>query len=165
MSLSRSAFAVAADLVSVRGPGLGVGEAAMRIRPGDGRPARRLGDVAVILTRPGLGHELGGQVAALIALGQDGDRQIRAVALTEAATDAIGGFDDRVMRQDQAVLRADLDADVAALAPVVYPTDIDEVDNGRGAVGAFLGGIWRSRGCSPDSVECPRVRVRDTKST
>jgi hypothetical protein len=119
----------------------------------------------VIGPRSPFGGDLGRQVAALVALGQDGDRKIRAVALAETAPNAIGGLDDRVVRQDQAVLRADLDADVAAFAPLIDPSNVDVVDIGGRTVGALLSGVRRSRGSSPDSVECPRVRVRDTKST
>jgi hypothetical protein len=122
--------------------------------------------VAVGLPGGGLGGGgLGGQVATLVALGQDLDREVRAIALAQPAADAVGRLDDRVVRQQEAVFGADFDADVAALAPLVDPPDVDVVDDGRGAVDALLGGIRRSRGSSPDSVKCPRVRERDTKST
>ena len=97
--------------------------------------ARR--DVGAILTL--------GKLARGIALGQDLDREVRAETLAQAATDAVRGFDDRVVRQEQAVLGADLDADVAALAPLVDPADVDVVDDGGFAPGAAFGGIRGSR--------------------
>ena len=87
-----------------------------------------------------------GQTAILVALGQNLDGEVRAVALTQAAADAVGGLDDGVVGQDEAVLRADLDADVAALAPLIDPPDVDEVDDRWGAVRASLGGVWSGRG-------------------
>jgi len=76
---------------------------------------------------------LGGrQPAVCVALRQNLDGEVRAVALAQAATDAVGGLDDGVVSQDEAVLGADLDADVAALAPLIDPPDVDEV-NDRGA--------------------------------
>ena len=89
---------------------------------------------------------LGGESAFRVTLGQDLDRQVRAVALAQAAADAVGGLDDGVVRQDEAVLRADLDADVAALTPLVDPPDVDEVDDRWGAMRASLGGVWSGRG-------------------
>jgi hypothetical protein len=86
------------------------------------------------------------KLAARIALGQNLDGEVRAVALAQTAADAIRGFDDRVVRQDEAVLGADLDADVAALAPLVDPPDVDEVNDRRRAVNASFGGVWSSRG-------------------
>jgi hypothetical protein len=87
-----------------------------------------------------------GQAAVLVALGQNLDGEVRAVALAQAAADAVGGLDDGVVSQDEAVLRADLDADVAALAPLIDPPDVDEVDDRWGAVRASLGGVWSGRG-------------------
>jgi hypothetical protein len=87
-----------------------------------------------------------GQTAILVALGQNLDGEVRAVALAQATADAIGGLDDGVVSQDEAVLRADLDADVAALAPLIDPPDVDEVDDRWDAVRASLGGIWSGRG-------------------
>ena len=87
-----------------------------------------------------------GQPAVLVALRQNLDGEIRAVALAQAAADAVGGLDDGVVSKDEAVLRADLDADVAALAPLVDPPDVDEVDDRWGAVRASLGGVWSGRG-------------------
>jgi len=86
------------------------------------------------------------QPAVLVALGQNLDGEVRAVALAQAAADAVGGLDDGVVGQDEAVLRADLDADVAALAPLVDPPDVYEVDDRGGAVRASLGGVWSGRG-------------------
>jgi hypothetical protein len=88
----------------------------------------------------------GGQLACLVALRQNLDREIRAVALTQAAADAVRRLDDRVVRQKEAVLRADLDADIAAFAPLVDPTDVDEVDDGGGEMWSPLGGVWSGRG-------------------
>jgi hypothetical protein len=48
--------------------------------------------------------------------------------------------------QKEAVLRADLDADIAAFAPLVDPTDVDEVDDGGGEMWSPLGGVWSRRG-------------------
>jgi hypothetical protein len=87
-----------------------------------------------------------GQAAVLVALRQNLDGEVRAVALAQAAADAVGGLDDGVVSQDEAVLRADLDADVAALAPLIDPPDVDEVDDRWGAVRASLGGVWSGRG-------------------
>jgi hypothetical protein len=87
-----------------------------------------------------------GQPAVLVALWQNLDGEVRAVALAQAAADAVGGLDDGVVGQDEAVLRADLDADVAALAPLVDPPDVDKVDDRGGAVRASLGGVWSRRG-------------------
>jgi hypothetical protein len=103
---------------------------------------------------PGRGN-LSRQIARRVPLRQDLDREVRAIALTEAAADAIVGLDDRVVRQDEGFLGADLDADVAALAPFVDPADVDEIDDRGSAVRSPFGGIWSSRGCSPDSVEWP----------
>ena len=95
------------------------------------------------------------QAAVLVALGQNLDGEVRAVALTQAAADAVRGFDDRVVRQNEAVLGADLDADIAALAPLVDPSDVDEVDDRGSAVGSSFGGVGSGRGDSPESFDWP----------
>lgn len=95
------------------------------------------------------------QPAVLVALWQNLDREVRAVALAQTAADAVGGFDDRVVSQDEAVLGADLDTDVAALAPLVDPSDVDVVDDGGGAVRSSFGGVRSGRGDSPESVDWP----------
>src|SRR5688500_7996375 len=56
------------------------------------------------------------------------DREVRAVPLAQAAEDAVLLFDDRVIAEHQRVLRADLDADVAALAEDRVPADVRVVD-------------------------------------
>jgi hypothetical protein len=43
--------------------------------------------------------------------------------------------------QNEAVLGADLDADIAALAPFIDPTDVDEIDDGGRAVYSSFGGL------------------------
>jgi hypothetical protein len=48
--------------------------------------------------------------------------------------------------QDEAVFGADLDADVAALAPFVNPTDVDEVNESGRAAGFAFGGVDGGRG-------------------
>jgi hypothetical protein len=88
---------------------------------------------------------LGGESAFRVTLGQDLDRQVRAVALAQAAADAVGGLDDRVVGQYQTVLGTDLDADIAAFAPLVDPTDVDEVNDGWSAVRSSLGNVRSSR--------------------
>jgi hypothetical protein len=87
-----------------------------------------------------------GQVAGLIALGQDLDGEVRAVALTKSAADAVRRLDDRVVSQQEAVLRTDLDADIAALAPLVDPANVDVVDDGGSEVWSPFGGVWSGRG-------------------
>lgn len=87
-----------------------------------------------------------GQPAVLVTLGQNLDREVRAVALTQAAADAIRGLDDGVVGQDETVLGADLDADVAALTPFVDPADVDEINDGGRAMRSLFGGIWSCRG-------------------
>ena len=86
------------------------------------------------------------QIAVRVALGQNLNGEVRAVALAEAAADAVRRLDDRVVRQKEAVLRADLDADIAAFAPLVDPADVDEVDDGGGQVRPPFGGVWSARG-------------------
>jgi hypothetical protein len=87
-----------------------------------------------------------GRLAVLVALGQNLDGEVRAVALAQAAADAVGGLDDGVVGQDEAVLGTDLDADIAALAPLIDPTDVDEVDDGGRAVYSSFGGLDGSDG-------------------
>ena len=121
----------------------------MWVGAGDGRTSGDVGDVraARAAGRGGLlGLDLRRQPAVLVALGQHLDREVRAVALAQAAADAVGGLDDRVVGQEEAVLGADLDADVAALAPLVDPPDVDVVDDRGGAVRASFGGVWSGRG-------------------
>jgi hypothetical protein len=130
----------------------------MWVGAGDGRTS---GDVRDVGRRrlPG-GHCFLGlrrlrQPAVRVALGQDLDREVGAVALAQAAADAVGGLDYGVVSQDQAVLGADLDADVAALAPLIDPPDVDEVDDGGGAARSSFGGVRSGRGASPESIDGP----------
>ena len=122
----------------------------MRIRAGDRGAAghvRNVGRGGLRRRRTGrysfLCLDRGGQLACLVALRQNLDREIRAVALTQAAADAVRRLDDRVVRQKEAVLRADLDADIAAFAPLVDPSDVDVVD--KGGIAMYPGGlsVWR----------------------
>jgi hypothetical protein len=150
----RSGLVVAVDVRSA----LRVGDAAMWIGAGDGRTSGNVGNVRRRRLTGGRGFfslHLARQPAVLVALGQDLDREIRAVALTQAAADAVRGLDDRVVSQDEAVLGADLDADVAALAPLVDPSDVDEVDDGGGAARSPIGSVRSGRGDSPESVDWP----------
>ena len=121
----------------------------MWIGAGDGRTSGNVGNVGRRRLAGGRGLlrlHLTRQSAVLVALGQNLDGEVRAVALAQAAADAVGGLDDGVVSQDEAVLGADLDADVAALAPLIDPPDVDEVDDRWGAVRASLGGVWSGRG-------------------
>jgi hypothetical protein len=121
----------------------------MWVGAGDGRSSGRVGDVRRRLHFGGRGFLglLGGrQPAVCVALRQNLDGEVRAVALAQAATDAVGGLDDGVVSQDEAVLGADLDADVAALAPLIDPPDVDEVNDRGGAVDSSFGGVWNGRG-------------------
>jgi len=125
----------------------------MRIRAGDRRAA---GNVRNVGRRAMCSRRAGGrgflclnrlwQVAGLVALGQDLYREVRAVALAKPAADAVRRLDDRVMSQQEAVLRTDLDADIAALAPLVDPANVDVVDDGGGEVWSPFGGVWSGRG-------------------
>jgi len=116
----------------------------MRIRAGHGRPAGHVRDMG---PGTGRGRQGGrgadGQSSRLVALGQDLDRQVGAEALTQAAADAVLDLDDGVVRQDQACLGAYLDADIAAFAPLVDPSDVDVVD--KGGIAMYPGGlsVWR----------------------
>jgi hypothetical protein len=114
----------------------------MGIRAGHGRAAGDVGRVTVSGGTVGLGtlgpgaasrrrRRFGREGAARVTRGQNLDREVRAEALAEAAADAVGGLDDRVVGQDEAGLGADLDADVAAFAPLVDPSDVDVVDERR----------------------------------
>jgi hypothetical protein len=95
-----------------------------------GRGAVGLGPFGLGAARGRL-RRFGGKGAARVTRGQHLDRKVRAEALAEAAADAVGRLDDRVVGQDQAGLGADLDTDVAALAPLVDPPDVDVVDERR----------------------------------
>ena len=128
----------------------------MRIGAGDGRPPSGFRHV-MAGRRGGRRVEFRREIALLVTLGQNRDREIRAVPLAQAAADAVRGLDDRVVREDERVLGADLDADIAALAPLVGPADVDVVNDGGGAMGTSFGNVWGSRGCSPDSIHGPRV--------
>jgi hypothetical protein len=122
----------------------------MWIGAGHCRAARRIGNVRRCCLggrRDLFGLVRSRQPARRIALWQDLDRQIRAVALAQTAADAVRGLDDGVVSQDEAVLGADLDAYVAALTPLVYPTDVDEVDDGGCAMRSSFGGVGSSRSC------------------
>jgi hypothetical protein len=121
----------------------------MWVVAGDRRTAGRVGDVRrrlVECRRGFLGLGLERQPAVLVALGQDFDGEVRAVALAQAAADAVGGLDDGVVSQDEAVLGADLDADVAAFAPFIDPPNVDEINDRGGAVRSSFGGVWSGRG-------------------
>ena len=56
------------------------------------------------------------------------DRQVGAVSLAQPAEDAVLLLDDRVVAEDERVLGADVDADVAALAEDRVPADVRVVD-------------------------------------
>ena len=86
------------------------------------------------------------QLALGVALGQNLDRKIGTEALTQPAADAVGGLDDGVVCQDEAVLGADLDADIAAFAPLIDPPDVDEVDDRGLAMRAAFGCVQSCRG-------------------
>ena len=114
----------------------------------NGRASRRVR--SVVRCRLGGRRNLFGLVldwefAFRISLGQDLDRQVGAVALAQAASDAVGGLDDRVVGQYQTVFGTDLDADIAAFAPLVDPTDIDEVNDGWSAMWSSFGNVRSSR--------------------
>jgi hypothetical protein len=114
----------------------------MAIGAGNGRTECSDWSVRVTVVAVVAGGSLCGrhrwQLARCIALWQNLDGQVRAVALAQTAANAVRGLDDRVVRQNEAVLGADLDADIAALAPLVNPTNIDEVnESGRTAMFAF----------------------------
>jgi hypothetical protein len=137
MSFSRSGFVVAGG----GGAAVAVGEAALGVGAGDGRAQSRIGRVGVaVVARCLLRGHLGRQVAGGVTLGENLDREVRAVTFAQAAANAIRGLDDRVVGQQQAVLGADLDADVASLAPFVDPADVDEVDDVGSAMGLAFGG-------------------------
>jgi hypothetical protein len=122
----------------------------MEISARDRGSKRRSRRVRVGFRSGGFGRDdLARQIALLIALGQDGDCQIGAEAFTQAATNAVGRFDDGVVGQDETGLGADLDADVAALTPLVGPSDVDVVDDGGRTVRSLFSGVWRARGCTP----------------
>jgi hypothetical protein len=141
----RSGRVVAVDV----GRALRVGDAAMGVFAGHGRSA---GDVGAV-DRRGLGRrdgllgfQLRRQPAVFVPLGQDLDGEVRAVALAQTAADAVGGLDDRVVSQDEAVLGTDLDADVASLAPLVDPPDVRVVDDRGRSMRSSFGGVWGCRG-------------------
>ena len=125
----------------------------MWIRAGDRGAAgyvRNMGHGGLRRSRS-CGHRLfcldrGRQLACFVALWQNLYREVRAIALAEAAADAVRRLDDRVVCQEEAVLRADFDADIAALAPFVDPADVDVVDDGGGEVRSPFGGVWSGRG-------------------
>ncbi len=122
----------------------------MGVRAGNGWSARDVRDVwSGLSSRRSRRLGLDGQLARLVALWQDFDGEVRAEALAQAATNAVRRFNDRVVSQDEAVLGADLDADVAALAPLVDPADVDEVDDGGLAMRATFGRVERCRGWTP----------------
>lgn len=122
----------------------------MRVLAGDGRTAGNVGDM-----RPGLSDRRSGrgrldrQLAGFVALWQHFDGEVRAEALAQAAADAVGRLDDRVVGEDQAVLGAYLDTDVAAFAPLVDPANVDVVDDRGLAMGATFGCVGRCRGWTP----------------
>jgi hypothetical protein len=60
------------------------------------------------------------------------------------------------MRQEEAVLRANLDADVASFAPFIDPPDVDEVDDRGGEVRSLFGGVHGSNG----RISTTRTAVR-----
>jgi hypothetical protein len=127
----------------------------MWIGAGNGRASRRVRSVVrcrLSGRRDLFGLVLGWESAFRISLGQDLDRQVGAVALAQAASDAVGGLDDRVVGQYQRVFGADLDADIAAFAPLVDPTDIDEVNDGWSAMRSSLGVVVAG---SPEVAAAP----------
>jgi hypothetical protein len=130
----------------------------MWVGAGDRRTSGNVGNVRRRRLTGGRGLlrlHLARQPAVLVAFGQDLNREIRAVAFAQTAADAVRGLDDRVVSQDEAVFGTDLDADVAALAPLVDPPDVDEVDDGGGAARSSFGGVRSGRGDSPESVDRP----------
>src|ERR1035437_4793689 len=123
----RSGFVVTVDV----GSALRIRHAAMWISAGNGRAAGNFRDVRRRRLEGGrglLGHLRLWQFAVLVAFRKNLDGEVRAVALAQAAADAIRGLDDRVVSQDDAVLGAGFDAVVASFAPLVDPADVDEVD-------------------------------------
>jgi hypothetical protein len=121
---------------------LRIRHAALRIGAGDGRTECSVGSMGVAVVAVVAGGSLCGhhrrQLAGCIALWQDLNGKVRTVTLAKTAANAVRGLDDRVVRQDEAVFGADLDADVAALAPLVNPTDVDEVNESGRAAGFAL---------------------------
>jgi hypothetical protein len=120
----------------------------MWIGAGNGRASRRVRSVVRCRLRGRrdlFGLVLGRESAFRISLGQDLDRQVGTVALAQAASDAVGGLDDRIVGQYQRVFGADLDTDIAAFAPLVDPTDIDEVNDGWSAMRSSFGNVRSSR--------------------
>ena len=111
----------------------------MGIGAGDGRTERSVGSVGVAAGAVVACGSLCGldrrKLAGGIALRQNLNCEVRTIAFAQTAPNTIGGLDDGVVRKNKAVLRADLDAYVAALAPLVDPTDVDEVDESGRAVG------------------------------
>jgi hypothetical protein len=122
----------------------------MWVRPGDSRAASNVRDVGASLSyrRPGR-CRLDRKLARLVALGQDFDGEIRTEALAQAAADAVRRLDDGVMGQQEAVFWADLDADVAALAPLVDPPDVDVVNDGGLPMRATFGRVESCRSLTP----------------
>jgi hypothetical protein len=116
------------------------------------RDCRAAGCVGYVRRRRILGrHRLLGlgflrQLACFVALGQNLDGEVRAVALAQAAADAVGCFDYRVVSQQEAVLGTDLDADIAALAPLIDPSNVDVVNDRGIEMDSFFGGIYGSNG-------------------
>jgi len=119
----------------------------MGIGTGDGRTECSVGSMRVAVVAGGnlCGHHRR-QLARGIALRQDLNGEVRTVALAQTAANAVRGLDDRVVGQNEAVFGADLDADVAALAPLVNPPDVDEVNDRGRAVRFAFGGVDGSRG-------------------
>jgi hypothetical protein len=112
----------------------------MWVCPGDSRAASDVRDVRPGLTYRRLGRgSLDRQLARFVALRQDFYCQVRAEALAQAAANAVRRLDDGVMGQYEAVLGADLDADVAAFAPLVDPPDVDVVNDRGGEVRSPFG--------------------------
>jgi hypothetical protein len=112
------------------------------IGAGDGRTECSVGSAGVAIAAVVAGGSLccrhRRQLARCIALWQDLNGKVRTVTLAQTAPNAVRGLDDRVVREDEAVFGANLDADVAALAPLIDPTDVDEVnESGRAAGFAF----------------------------
>jgi hypothetical protein len=135
-------------VVAVNGwSALRVRHAAMGIGPGDGRTECSVGSAGVTVVAGGsfCGHHRR-QLAGRIALRQDLNGEVWTVALAQTTANAVRGLDDRVVRQNEAVFGADLDADVAAFAPLVNPPDVDEVNDSGRAVRFALGGMDGSRG-------------------
>jgi hypothetical protein len=111
----------------------------MGIGTGDGRTERSVGSVRTTVVDVVACGSLGGlerrKLAGRIALRQNLNCEVRTIAFAQTAPNAVRGLDDGVVGQNEAVLGADLDADVAALAPLVDPPDVDKINESGRAMG------------------------------